>query len=411
MQHRWSSSPHRLVHALSHFASAGRTHAAAGTLRAVCLAATAYVAHACVLEDRNFDEDFAKERAADDDSDKNQTDDVVPNGNTLCDKYCREIMLACTGDNQIFPDDETCLSACKTLPERPPAGESVEGTNTVACRYQEVQDAKKEPPFYCSRAAIASEVCGDPCETYCVMQPKVCGEQPSAVVLEQEQCQRQCAGIPKTQTFSLTDNYSDDSIQCRLIHLVTASAKDPDIHCAHAKIDSPQVCGDNQPVSCENYCHTVSVACTGELQQYPSREVCEATCNALPAGTMKDRAAETVGCRIYHAYVALDKPRDHCSHAGPTTDGHCGSPGNSNCFNYCTLANAACGEQYAAVYGDIEECIDACLPLPGSAVDSEYPPVESADGGSKQVVQRLIRAATEVIAKRPQATCDDVFAL
>src|SRR5690606_33817780 len=187
-----------------------------------------------------------------------------------------------------------------------------------------------------------------------------------------------CAGIPKTAAFSLKGNYRDDSIQCRLLHLVNASvsATAANNHCPHARIASPLACGDEQEVSCKHYCATLAVACTGELTQYNSTETCEKTCMALPPGQFRDQMGETVACRHYHAYASLAVPEVHCTHAGPITDGHCGSPETSNCENYCTLARAACEAEFDDGYETTQACVETCLPVPGAAPDSNYAPVD-----------------------------------
>lgn len=384
------------------------------SLRVWLVVSAGMSALACVVEDRNFDKEFAKRFQSDDsdDSAPNDKDDggqVNPGaGNSaLCTKYCTEIEAVCTGDNAMYPSEESCLANCAQLEEAPPKGESATGTNTVLCRYEELQEAKEEARFHCPRAGLASQACGTPCQTYCRIHAEVC-DLPTELQLEQLECERRCAGIPSTQTFSLTANYDDDSIQCRLIHLATAATGLAEVHCPHARIASPLVCGDSKPVSCKNYCTTLSVACTGEFTQYTSQKTCERTCMALPQGEMLDRDTDSVGCRHYHAYASLGSPEFHCSHAGPTTDGHCGEPETSNCENYCVLANAACEDEFSAAYKNTAGCMSACMPLPGSAPDSEYPP-SSSDAGEIQVVQRLILAATKVLGEEKGASCDDVF--
>jgi hypothetical protein len=385
------------------------------TIRLANILAASSLSGGCVVEDRNFDEKFAKERAEAEDGDDTTTDqesDTTTAGveATLCNKYCDEIMVVCVEDNAVFATKQACLSACALL-EESATNDASANSNTIECRYKELQDAKEEAEFHCPRAAIASQVCGAPCETYCQMHPLVCGDIPTEVKLEQAECERRCAAVPKTPSFSLQDNYRDDSIQCRLIHLVSATQADAETHCPHARIATPEVCGEMQAVNCKNYCKTLSAACTGEFSQFTSDETCERTCMALPAGTTLDRDVNTVGCRHYHAYASLGAPELHCSHAGPTTDGHCGDPPTANCENYCVLAKAACPDQFEARFETTVGCMDQCMQLPGAAPDSEYPPVESetSDAGAGQVLQRHIQAATQVLGKETSATCDAVF--
>ncbi len=361
-----------------------------------------------MVEDRNFDPRLAQSDDTEE-SDASDESEPVNTDSALCKKYCDEALAVCTGEYELFKTKGSCLSVCALLDEGPADLKEAPNTNTVACRYVALQGAKLEVDE-CQGAAVASQICGTPCQTYCKIQPDVCGDVPTEIKLEQDDCEHQCEGVPMTPSFSMVDNYTDDSIQCRLIHLVTAAAgtEFTTQHCPHARLASPLKCGEGNDINCQNYCQTVTAACTGDLTQFTSQEACEQTCLALPPGKMGESTGNTLACRHYHAYSALSDPEKHCSHAGPITDGHCGGPDTENCESYCVLAEKACATEFTDKYESPADCIETCTPLPGSTYDSKYPPLQS-DAGDTQVVQRFIQAATKVLGQEPGATCDDVF--
>ncbi len=102
---------------------------------------------------------------------------------------------------------------------------------------------------------------------------------------------------------------------------------------------------------CASYCDTVTEACTGDLAQYPNAESCQAACAAFGAGEFED-TGNTLGCRSYHASVALDSPDIHCEHAGPLGTGACSADATSPCEAFCQIAEEICPDAYA---GDCEK--------------------------------------------------------
>src|SRR5262249_33867139 len=64
-------------------------------------------------------------------------------------------------------------------------------------------------------------------------------------------------------------------------------------------------------------------------------------------------------------------PNLHCTHAGPTGDGHCGA---SNCESYCELAGHACPAAFAEQFGSDAaaqtKCQESCGSLEGAKVDT-----------------------------------------
>lgn len=128
--------------------------------------------------------------------------------------------------------------------------------------------------------------------------------------------------------------------------------------------------GGGDPLNCDTYCTIIGPACQGEFAQYTSDASCLAACAALPVGAITDTAGNTLGCRIYHAGVALDAPDPHCYHAGPSGGDVCGTP----CESFCAMQAVVCtgaNQQFA----DEAECLTACGTLTD---DVEFSTAETA---------------------------------
>lgn len=67
-------------------------------------------------------------------------------------------------------------------------------------------------------------------------------------------------------------------------------------------------------------CNTIQTACTGAVEQYSSFQVCVDFMDSIPlttsSGTLPS-GQNTVGCRAFHAKLALAEPAVHCHHVGP----------------------------------------------------------------------------------------------
>ncbi len=126
----------------------------------------------------------------------------------------------------------------------------------------------------------------------------------------------------------------------------------------------PQIDAAPAP-TCEDYCSTIQSACTAE-PQYANETVCVAHCEMfgqIPLGTSADMSGHTVGCRTYHATVAVaqNAPEIHCPHAGPSGGDVCGSW----CENYCHLAMLNCTGS-VALYSSETECFATCAQIPAT---------------------------------------------
>lgn len=124
----------------------------------------------------------------------------------------------------------------------------------------------------------------------------------------------------------------------------------------------------NSP-SCASYCAAVTASCKDVNAQYKSVEDCMTYCSVqskIPAGSLKDIAGNTLGCRLYHATVAgqsAENAPKHCPHAGKSGGNTCGTW----CENFCSLSKANCASELFP-FKDDAECASKCAAVPATGV-------------------------------------------
>jgi hypothetical protein len=287
-----------------------------------------------------------------------------------CKDYCAVVMSNCSGDNSVYTTEELCLGVCAELE---PGDPNEPSGNTVACRVQQADFAAREPADHCKAAGPGgNDVCGSDCDAYCALYPKVC--RTNYEYLSTADCLKACSGLTKQDSFNVVTDHGGDTIECRLVHVSSATVK-PDEHCPHALIPPTQPWCAGKPdasPTCTEYCNIELSACDAGLTQYESPEQCLAVCAALEPGRNDDQTGNTVGCRRYHAFSATLAPNTHCYHSGPSGDGHCGDHVKGNCDSYCTLLAASCPVEFAAEMVSADKCLTACEKLPEAATDSKY---------------------------------------
>lgn len=280
--------------------------------------------------------------------------EVTP-ASTACVDYCNVVTTACQGTNAVYSGMDTCLGVCALLPP----GDSIEAVadNSVACRKRQAESARDqmEPSFYCPRAGpgggTGQGACGSNCASYCYLLKAACPDQGAPLT----DCEKQCSALRSDGTFDVVANHSGDTLECRLVHVSSATVK-PDEHCPHADLHpTAPWCLDDQTAApdCQNFCRLEMAACSGDLAVYESMAQCLAVCANLPAGTNGDRDQNTVGCRQWHSYNSLLDAMSHCPHTGPGGDGHCGADqpdDTTNCHSYCILLQKACGMDFDASF-------------------------------------------------------------
>jgi hypothetical protein len=348
------------------------------------------LATGCLIEERKFDAAYAQElEEAENPQDTAEQDASSEGPAADCVAYCDRVMSNCQDEYLVYASHDACLAVCALLPKE---GVDEEDRNTLACRMEQAQLARTtgEPQVHCPAAGpggssrLQRNDCATNCESYCMLQPLVCS-QTDELILEPDECKRQCAALADDGSFDAVVHHDANNIQCRLVHLSSGALNEAAAlsHCWHSSIapqlDSPCGFPANVDPTCEEYCRVVNLACAGDQAVYDSVESCEATCTGFALGTGKDRVENTLGCRTYHAYASLNAPDTHCAHASPAGDGHCGT---DNCEAYCGLAEAKCGERFASEFGSSAACLAACSEWPGAAPESGYTVATAAEGDS-----------------------------
>ena len=295
-----------------------------------------------------------------------------------CQDYCEVVMEACTGEDAVYANVDQCLGVCAALD---PGDAQEPNGNTVACRADQAQNALSEPKGYCRSAGPGGNgECGTDCEAYCTVFPKICKDKYEYSTTAE--CLKTCNALTDQDRYNLDNDHDHkgDTIECRLVHMASASVE-PATHCPHAPLrpTAPWCIGaDDEPPTCDQYCDIELAACSGKNAQYESREQCLAVCAALTPGVNPDTAVNTMACRRYHSFNAVTGPEMHCSHSGPTGDGHCGDTSkpadgfSTNCESYCQLVANACPDEFESELVDAKGCMAACVELEGAAPDSHY---------------------------------------
>jgi hypothetical protein len=336
----------------------------------------------------------------------------------LCVTYCDEVMGNCTEENEVYKSRINCINTCNALPK----GEEDEPIgNTVWCRLGRAQAAGSSPDDECPSAGPSGGdgACGTACDAWCHLLESECPEDHGALA----NCKTACSTLPKSGGFNVDDNYTADTVECRLIHLGAVGEETQESpHCTHGRYIPAENClppEDDEP-SCARYCDVNLMNCSEDAAEtdptvYESRDECMATCEALPLGKNTDTTENTVGCRIYHSKNAAGVPTAHCPHGGPSGDGHCGIPDpeetgfSGNCESYCYLFQAACGERFAADgYEDVEGCAQECwdnFEQDGAKNDEGYT-VETAT--ADDTVQCRIYQAVKLLGGDDDVSCDTI---
>ncbi|MFT5432542.1 MAG: hypothetical protein ACI9OJ_003241 [Myxococcota bacterium] len=282
-----------------------------------------------------------------------------------CSEYCTAVMGSCSGDNAQYADQQACMDYCSTWGALPLGTAADTAGNTVGCRTYHAGVAAgsdADAIAHCPHAGPSGgNVCGTWCANYCHLGLGNCTGG-NEIFANDDDCQAACLNYDNDGDAGATDG---DDVQCRIYHLGVAGsdgATSAATHCPHGDEDGGGVCIDITPApSCEDYCTSVMAACTGANVQYSSQNACVAYCEtsaAIPAGTGDDTAGNTVGCRAYHAGVAAMSAANgdlHCSHAGPSGGGVCGS----YCDTYCQLSETNCAGDLDQ-YESTEQCQSVC---------------------------------------------------
>lgn len=316
--------------------------------------------------------------------DRETSDNVRPKGDagpdgsvgSSCKNFCTKVNKTCTGQYAIY-HGEDCEPACEYLSE-----------DQVQCRDEEVNKAALgDFHLHCQAASLGgAKECGTNCRNYCNIMAQVC-QGTNRDAMEIENCETKCSALidrddlkPANATQSRYNvnngfDHEGDTIQCRLVHL-TIAAQDASFaknHCWHAWIAPRPLSGSTEipPCAttadkgieprCEDHCHLISKACTGNNAQYEDNDQCLAACERLPKGDVSTPSGNTGACRKIHAYNALvyeGGAGAHCPHAGPAGDKVCG---DNDCVPYCQLLSGSCPETFKGKWGSGTDASNKCV--------------------------------------------------
>lgn len=279
-----------------------------------------------------------------------------------CGAYCTTISSACAGASAQYTSQGECMAVCGDWSAWTPGKAGDTTGNTIGCRLTHALSAVASPVTECAIAGPSGGgVCGGWCEVYCDLAAGSC----PVLFTSQAACASACAGYPAT---GASGDVEGDTVQCRVHHLTLAGG-DP-VGCASGAPDGGGVCVDDEPPAptCDEYCATVTSACTGALTQYADLAACQTYCTtwgAWPVGGAATITGNTLTCRMNQALAAVANPAGHCAAAGPSGGGVCGGW----CDVYCGLAIGSC----PALFSDAVACASACgaYPATGTAGDVE----------------------------------------
>lgn len=239
-------------------------------------------------------------------------------GGVACESYCSAIMTNCTGSNAQYADVDECLELCGASGWS--AGEAgAKDGNSLSCRSTHAAElAAADPDQHCATAGpTGNGVCGSLCESYCAFSGKYCSEQHA--YRDEAQCVEACENlIPQDGEATAEDN----SVQCRLRHLVEAArGGDVATECAAADVHGNDTCGS----WCEVYCDLMETNCSDQRVAYADRATCLDACASFADdGDPEHDMGDTVQCRIYHAGVpAMLNAGLACGHAAESPTNYC----------------------------------------------------------------------------------------
>lgn len=158
----------------------------------------------------------------------------APASPSSCDEYCDSVMSACQEQHSVYASLQMCLAVCAMF--EPGSAEDPTG-NTFACRALHAQLAQAQPEQECSAAGPGGgERCGSDCDAYCSLYPRVCPEEAHEQASDEADCLASCAALVDQPSLDVQRDHGGDTIECRLVHLSSASVM-PSIHCAHARLE------------------------------------------------------------------------------------------------------------------------------------------------------------------------------
>lgn len=158
-----------------------------------------------------------------------------------CANYCAAVKANCTGANQQYPDDATCMAVCKAL-TLGAAGDT--SMNTVACRQYHataIGGNAMAAAQHCPHAGPwGDNTCGQVCDAYCAIETGLCTGA-NAQFQSANDCKAACAAWTEGDAGASSGN----SLSCREYHMTVAVTMQA-AHCPHTgntTADAGNPCG------------------------------------------------------------------------------------------------------------------------------------------------------------------------
>jgi hypothetical protein len=213
-----------------------------------------------------------------------------------------------------------------------------ENTNTIGCRMKFLTTLPYNTSNFCQYAgATGGGRCGNPLDAVCDIGAAVCGTVSGSVYADANSCKATDGLKALENQWGYNQGASastEDSLECRIYHVIASLTADLPAHCGHWNVTSA-FCKDKVVPNVAHYCNTLDYNCgnnngTGPTAQFGSRAQCMVWAAGLPntgaeADARASNGANSLGCREYHAQAARGDSALHCSHAGPSGGGVCGS--------------------------------------------------------------------------------------
>lgn len=146
-----------------------------------------------------------------------------------CEHYCDLIQEQCTGEDVQYASTEACVAMCATF-ELGAIGDVEK--NSVGCRVRVLNTIaeNKEVELCKSLGPSGGGLCGSDCDAYCRSIEALC---PKQFATFEGECATKCPKFQACGGFVADADRNDDSLQCRVFHLTSASL-DPTTHCPHS---------------------------------------------------------------------------------------------------------------------------------------------------------------------------------
>lgn len=252
-----------------------------------------------------------------------------PGGNgvcgTDCEAYCSVYPQVCP-DEYLYPDEATCLKACKGLPDQKTFDVKRDHDgDTVECRLVHTASSTTLPDQHCQHAPIpptqpwcTGAADAEPkCEDYCKIELAVCdGER------TQYESPEQCLAVCNALDLGTNSDQSGNTVGCRRYHSFSASFGGSALsHCYHSGPTGDGHCGKDDATTgitanCQSYCKLLEAACPTEfVTTMIDTEQCLNSCKGLKKAAFDSlyavQTAESSGglnCRVLYTARAFEDP-------------------------------------------------------------------------------------------------------